>query len=66
MNLRLSILLLFIASVAYAQPCPEPPCPPDPGDPVPITGIEILLVGGAAIGVRKFYKRRSSNNNNVD
>ena len=56
-------LLIACYSVTFAQPCGTPGLPPcDPGDPVPITGFEILLLGGAALGVRhlrrKFFKQK--------
>ncbi|HLZ17224.1 MAG TPA: hypothetical protein VKQ08_09295 [Cyclobacteriaceae bacterium] len=38
-----------------AQPGP----PPDPD--VPITGLEVLIAGGAAYGFRKLINRRKSN-----
>ena len=46
--------LIFVGSLqqpAYSQPdpCPLPPCDGD----VPITGIEILLVLGGALGIKK-------------
>lgn len=57
---------IFVQLISFSLLAQPGPPPPDPGDPVPVTGIELLLVGGAAIGVRKFYKRRSSTNKNVD
>jgi hypothetical protein len=49
-----SMLLLCIFS--YAQPPGGVP-PPDPGEnpEVPIGGIELLLLGGAAFGAKKIY-----------
>jgi hypothetical protein len=39
------------------NPCPGgPPCNPD----VPISGIEILLVLGGALGLRKFARSKSN------
>jgi len=58
--LTLAIVIL-VGSIqpVWAQPgdpCPGgPPCNPD----VPISGIEILLVLGGALGLRKFVKSKS-------
>lgn len=46
------LILIFVAviglpMIAYGQPGP----PPDPD--VPITGIEILIAGGALLGLKK-------------
>lgn len=54
-----TFLFVILAFVAHAQPGPPPP---DPGQPLPITGIEILLVGGAALGASRVLKRRNSEN----
>jgi len=54
--------LLFINVNLWAQPgghgkpCPKPPCPPS----IPISGIEILLAGGAALGIRKLIQNKRS------
>ena len=58
-RLLLFVALIFVNVNLMAQPggghpCPKPPCPP----PVPITGIEILLAGGVALGVRKLVKNK--------
>ena len=34
--------------------------PPDPGDPVPITGIEILVGAGAFFGVKRLLDSRKN------
>jgi len=49
-------VLMVIGSDCLAQgrPCPRPPCPT-----TPITGIEILLAGGAAFGLRKLLKAKN-------
>jgi hypothetical protein len=58
----LSIKFVLVTSVlAFAQP-PTPALPPPDPDRVPITGIEYLLVGGAAYGVYRFSKKRNKNN----
>jgi hypothetical protein len=60
----LSCVLFVICLSALpmtAQPIPEPlpgPPPPDPEQPVPLTGIEILLGAGAALGVKKIIDSR--------
>lgn len=38
------------------NPCPFPPCNPD----VPISGIEILLALGGALGIRKFLTSKKN------
>lgn len=50
------VLLVVTVSVPlFAQPGD----PPGPGDnPVPITGIEWLLLGGGALGGYKFFKNK--------
>ena len=55
--LRFSIILAltFSANLAYAQPGPPPP---DPGDPVPITGIELLIGAGALLGIKRLSESR--------
>jgi hypothetical protein len=56
---RLIATLIFtlICGLGWAQPGDPPP---DPGEPVPITGIEILIGAGAALGFRKFYQKKKS------
>lgn len=50
----LTIILLLLTSVfIIAQPVP-----PDQPEPVPITGIEYLLIGGGAYGIYRFQKKR--------
>ena len=50
-------LLFFCTIVGYSQPGD-----PNGGNPpgVPITGLEVLLAGGAALGVRKLIQNRKS------
>jgi hypothetical protein len=59
-KLFLVLSIVFISSLtAWAQPGnPDE----DPDQPVPITGIEWLIAGGCAIGLKKFLssKRASS------
>lgn len=56
-----TLMLCFFGGVGivFAQPGPPPPPDQDPTDPVPITGVEWLLVAGGAYGVKRFYDKRS-------
>ncbi len=57
----LCLILFFCAAVAaYAQPGNPPP--PDPGDPVPLSGIELLIGAGAIVGIRKLIKKGRNTN----
>jgi hypothetical protein len=49
-------VLILIGSdcVAQGRPCPRQPCPQ-----TPITGIEILIAGGAALGIKKLIKAKN-------
>jgi len=57
---------LLITTIFYLIPCilllaqPTGGGPNDGGDPgdVPITGIEWLIAGGAALGIRQFIKSK--------
>jgi hypothetical protein len=55
------IVLIFSGTLSFSQPpgngrpCPQEPCPA-----TPIAGVEILLVGGAALGIRKLLKSKKS------
>jgi hypothetical protein len=48
--------ILFLSFTAVAQPTGGGPG--DPDNPVPITGIEILLVAGGVLGIRKFFNKK--------
>lgn len=50
---------LFVVFASFGQP-PQGGQPP--GNPVPITGIEILLVGGGAYGIYRLSRKVGSNN----
>ena len=52
------LFLLSLSVTSYAQPGGGG----DPGENVPITGIEILLIGGGLFGVRKLLNRDKKNN----
>jgi hypothetical protein len=56
--LMVTILLLSIAS--YAQPGPGGPRGGGPGggEPVPITGIEILLTAGGLLGIKRLLQKK--------
>jgi hypothetical protein len=56
--LLFSIVLLLTSLVVRAQPNNPPQNP----DPVPITGIEYLLLAGGAYGVHRFSKRKAKMN----
>jgi hypothetical protein len=53
--LALSFLMCVSACVLYAQP-PDPGGNPD----VPITGIEILIGAGGALGLKKLLGKRKN------
>ncbi len=55
MKASLIIILLLIAYPIFAQPA-NPSGDPD----VPITGIEILLAAGGALGLRSLLARKKS------
>lgn len=59
MRIVLTVALIFMGLVVSAQPGPPPP---DPGAPVPISGLEWLLMGGAAYGVSRIRKWRGKEN----
>ncbi len=55
------VIVVGLLQPAWAQPpgnpCPGgPPCDPD----VPITGIEILIALGGALGIRKFLTSKKN------
>jgi hypothetical protein len=52
----LLFLLVFVTTVAIGQPGD----PGGGGNPTPISGIEILLGGGALMGIRKFLQKNKS------
>jgi len=47
------IIAILISSTAMAQPGD----PPDPDNPVPIGGIEILLISGGLLGIKRILGR---------
>jgi len=56
MRLVLGIVLLFSCIIVNAQPGPPPT------NPVPITGIEILVGAGALLGAKRMVANRKKNN----
>lgn len=57
MRILLSLLfLLMTVSLSFAQPGD----PGGGGNPTPISGLEILIGGGAVIGIRKYLQRNKS------
>ncbi len=50
----IAVLFLGTSTAIFAQPDP----PGDPPDPVPITGIEILLAVGGALGIKRIIDMR--------
>ena len=56
--LALSFLMCVSACVLYAQPGDPGPDP----DVVPITGIEILIGAGGALGLKKLLNKRKKSN----
>lgn len=58
--LILSCMVVFLAS---AQPGGGPP--PDPGQPLPITGIEILIGLGCMLGIKRLRDNRNKNSSKL-
>jgi hypothetical protein len=57
--LPIIVTLFLTVSNTYAQPDPPDPSEqPQNPPPVPITGIELLLIGGGAYGVSRLMKRK--------
>jgi hypothetical protein len=56
-NVLLVLIFIFAVSLAVAQPGGGPP--PDPGEPLPITGIEILLGLGCLLGIKRLRDIRN-------
>jgi hypothetical protein len=52
MKIYLVLMLLLVSASLFAQPGP----PDDPD--IPISGIEILLFLGGALGLRKYFSSR--------
>lgn len=57
MKALVGVVLFFSCFTANAQPT----LPPPPANPVPITGIEILVGAGALLGAKRLITNRKSN-----
>jgi hypothetical protein len=52
-------IVFALFTVVSFDVCAQPGDPGDPGDnPVPITGIEILILGGGMLGGYKIFKNK--------
>ncbi|HEY5748492.1 MAG TPA: hypothetical protein VIU12_20625 [Chryseolinea sp.] len=54
-----SISLLLLSSLCVLAQPPGGDTPPPNPDPVPITGLEYLLIGGGAYGVSRLMKKKN-------
>ena len=62
MTLRKTSLILIISTISFlANSQPGGGDPGGGGKPVPITGVEFLLIAGGVLGARKLLDRRNSN-----
>lgn len=52
------VVLLLISTFSWAQPQPQNPSG-DPDEPVPITGVEYLLLAGGAFGIQRIIKGKN-------
>ncbi len=57
-SLRIFTLVLLFCCILGVV-CAQPVDPPDPNN-VPISGIEILLLLGGGLGLKKYLDRRNS------
>ncbi|MGD1957794.1 MAG: hypothetical protein ACFB2Y_03015 [Fulvivirga sp.] len=56
---RLFLPILFVAILVTTASIAQPGDPGgDPDNPVPIGGLELLLIGGAALGAKKIISSR--------
>ena len=54
---------LFTLLICVCDLNAQPQLPPqNPPEPVPITGIEYLILGGGIYGIYRFSKKRNKNN----
>ncbi len=51
-------LFVFNVNLVIAQPDDEPPPDPQTDPDVPITGVELLVGAGAALGIKKILDKR--------
>ena len=59
---KILLMLLFVALTVMAGAQPGGGGDPGGGQPVPISGLEILLGAGALLGARKLYRDRNKKN----
>lgn len=62
MRKNVLLVLIFVCmfgALAFAQPGGGPP--PDPGQPLPITGLEILVGLGCLLGIKRIRDSRKKN-----
>ena len=55
-SILLLVVLFFTSTNAFTQPGPGPGGGGDPD--VPIGGIELLLLGGLALGIKKLSRKK--------
>jgi hypothetical protein len=61
MRFKKALVVLALLFAGTAQTFAQPGDPEtDPDDPVPITGIEWLIAGGCALGLRKLLSAKKS------
>jgi hypothetical protein len=58
----IGLIFFFLSLTAMAQPTPPGNPPPGPGAPVPITGLEYLIIAGGFLGVNKIRKTLKARN----
>ncbi len=61
MRVSISMFLTLFSVVVYAQAGGGIPPGPPPANPVPISGIEILLGAGALLGAKRYWNGRKGN-----
>lgn len=58
-RLFFAVCIMFLSIITWAQPTGGGPGGGgDPDNPVPITGVEILIAAGAALGIRSLIKSK--------
>lgn len=57
-----AIIILSVASITVVNAQPPPPGNPGVDPDVPITGIEILIGAGGALGLKKLLNKRKKSN----
>jgi hypothetical protein len=62
--MKILVSVLFLILVAVIQSVGQPDLPPPNPDPVPITGIEILLASGGAYGIYRLTRKGSKSRKN--